>query len=195
MSVRVTLVTPETLTTELGTCAFLHVLEIAPTVTALPPMSVPATTGMPDILKVTDVPHTALQVALMATAQHRTHAPVSKVMPRWLILTMYAHPLVLIRVQMVTAHHQTTVHANQDTRSILQISKAVDAYQNVKTDVSMPSAQIQTHVSAKQGMLRTERSRQTTSVSDESDDPAPLFRSGSTVRTEDTQRNYCVNTM
>jgi hypothetical protein len=93
---------------------------------------------------------------------------------------------------MVTAHCQTLVHANQGMRRILQISWAVDAYQNANTDVSMPSAQIQTRVSAKQGMLRTEQSRQKTSVLHESDDPALLFRSGSTVRTEDTQRNYSI---
>jgi hypothetical protein len=62
-SVHATPVTPETLPTELGTRAFLHVLEVVSTVTALPPTSAPATTGMPNILKVTDVPHTAPQVA------------------------------------------------------------------------------------------------------------------------------------
>lgn len=63
VSVRATLVTSETLTTELGILAFLHALEDATTATALPPTSVPATRGMLKVLKVTDVPHTVLQVA------------------------------------------------------------------------------------------------------------------------------------
>jgi hypothetical protein len=63
VSAHATLVTPETLTTELATPAFLHVPEVASTATALPLTSVPATMGTLNFLTVTDVPHIVLQVA------------------------------------------------------------------------------------------------------------------------------------
>jgi hypothetical protein len=63
VSVRATLVTPETPTTELETSASLRAPEVASTATALPPTSVPAIMGTLKVLKVTYAPHIVLQVA------------------------------------------------------------------------------------------------------------------------------------
>jgi hypothetical protein len=61
---------------------------------------------------------------------------------------------------------------------MLQIRKAVDAYQNVKTPVLMPFVQVQICVFVLQDILRIEQSKQTTYVSEESDAPAPRLRNG-----------------
>jgi hypothetical protein len=98
MSAHATMVTPGTLTTELGTPVFLRAMEVAPTVTALPPTSVPVITVTLKIPTVTGVSHIVLQVAQMPPAQHQTPVPVSKVTPRWLILTMYVHLLAQMHV-------------------------------------------------------------------------------------------------
>jgi hypothetical protein len=83
---------------------------------------------------------------------------------------------------MAFARYQTHARASQGMRKMLQMLKAVDVHQNVKTDVLMPSAQVQICVSVQQDTLRTEQSRQTTFVSDESNGPAPPFRSGSIAK-------------
>jgi len=79
---------------------------------------------------------------------------------------------------MVIVHHQIHVHAKRDTRKMLQIRQAVDAYQNVKTPALMPFVQAQICVFVSRDTLRIEQSQQTTYVSDESDAPAPHLRNG-----------------
>jgi hypothetical protein len=79
---------------------------------------------------------------------------------------------------MVIVHYQIRVHAKWDMRKMLQIRKAVDAYQNVKIIALTPFVQAQICVFVLRDTLKIGRSQQTTYVSGESDAPAPHSRNG-----------------